>query len=62
MSFYAAQLAEHAAGSEKGPSFPEPFQYLQAAVGPVGQRGPQGNDFSSLFNNCKTYNLNMFNL
>lgn len=37
MSFYARQLAEQMGGSDKGPNFvPENFQYMQAAVGPVG--------------------------
>lgn len=43
LSLYTRQLAEQMSGGDKGPSFvPESFQYMQAAVGPVGQRGPQG--------------------
>lgn len=43
MSHYVQQYNEQNAGGNKGPnSFPEPFQFLQAAVGPIGQRGPPG--------------------
>jgi hypothetical protein len=41
LSFYTQQLAEQLGGSDKGPSgpsfLPENFQYMQAAVGPVGK-------------------------
>jgi hypothetical protein len=37
VGLYTRQLAEQIGGSDKGPSFvPENFQYMQAAVGPVG--------------------------
>ena len=40
LSFYTQQLAEQLGGSDKGPSgpsfLPENFQYMQAAVGPIG--------------------------
>lgn len=45
MSYYTHQLSEQLGGSDKGPggpSFPEAFQYMQAAVGPTGQRGSAG--------------------
>lgn len=42
LSQYYQQLALSQASNDKGPSYPEPFQYLQAAVGPVGSRGPPG--------------------
>jgi hypothetical protein len=43
LSYYAQQLADQMGGSDKGPTFdPNQFQYMQASVGPVGQRGPQG--------------------
>lgn len=42
LSAYYQQLALAQSSNDKGPAYPEPFQYLQAAVGPVGQRGPPG--------------------
>lgn len=43
MSHYLAQYNEQAISGNKGPnSFPEPFQFMQAAVGPIGQRGSPG--------------------
>lgn len=35
------QLATSQGGGDKGPA-PDPFQYLQAEVGPVGPRGQPG--------------------
>lgn len=56
MTHYAAQYNEQLSGSSKGPnSFPEPFQFLQAAVGPIGERGPQVNLRKSSF---QLYNFN----
>lgn len=43
LSAYYQQLALAQSSNDKGPAYPEPFQYLQAAVGPVGQRGVPGN-------------------
>lgn len=44
VSAYLQQLAHSQQTSgDKGPSsFPEPFQYMQAQVGPIGARGPPG--------------------
>jgi hypothetical protein len=47
VSSYYHQLALSQATGDKGPTGPgafppDPFQYLQAQVGPVGPRGPPG--------------------
>ena len=45
LTSYYQELAAQNAGSDKGPSgvsYPDPFRYLQAQVGPVGPRGPPG--------------------
>lgn len=42
LSQYYQQLALSQASNDKGPTYPEPFQYVQAAVGPIGARGPPG--------------------
>lgn len=55
LSYYAQQLADQMGGSDKGPTFdPNQFQYMQASVGPVGQRGPQGKSWQwAVANLCR---------
>lgn len=66
LSAYYQQLALTQANQDKGPAYPEPFQYLQAQVGPIGARGPPGNIIYlfiiSLDQNFILFFRNIFNI
>lgn len=59
LSAFYDQIASQNSNNDKGPNYPEPFQFLQAQVGPAGSRGPPGK-YITLFRYDYKYYLHTF--